>query len=1612
MKLTWHAWLGKATWGTGALLGASLVALSSGVQARSAGTVVADVVALDQPIVYNRFGSFNPYGMVYALKRDVVDLVSGKTLDQPGVVATPCKVALRSDKRPRPLVLRANVGDKLEVNFTNLLCNDAPGVPGNDPFHVAGPVTPGEADNGFSRPATRIASMMFNGLTHDTSAPGYNSWDPRVTGISGIQPGQNITYRLVMEREGSHIFHDNGAPAGGEGDGGSTTLGLFGTVNVEPVNANVYRSEVRASVMAAAKAQAAPGQLINYEAVDAAGVPLLNVHQNLGGGRYALVHGDLNAVVQDFTIVNDGYAVTNDNWFREFSVVLHDELKTVQAYGDVFDHTGAGVGIRDGFAINYGASGMGAIVAANRAGVGPAANCPECSLEDFFLTSWANGDPAMIVGRDLDGRPQQLYPDDPGNVHHSYLGDPVRFRVLQAGVKETHVFHLHANQWFAKTKNANKSSYLDSQTIGPRQGMTFDIAYTGSNRNLSVGDAIFHCHMYPHFAQGMWGLWRSHDVFEDGTRMLPDGELGRGTDPLTGATSGGAYSPGILPIRGVALAPMPTYGAAATPGFPFFVAGAAGHRPPQPPLDLAAESTLGPTGIGRHIVTGGTRVLGAGVAAADLSAKLVTADMLLLPEAGTPLERAAMAFHGKAGGYASQTAAGTAATFKVNGKPAAPGAPFADPCPATAPMRRYDVSVIQLDLVVNKAGWHDPQARINVLDSDVAAYEGLSRPADPFFFRANSGDCIEFRHTNRVPEVLEKDDFQVKTPTDTIGQHIHLVKFDVMASDGGGNGWNYEDGTFARGALIERAEAALAPGGSVRKMGADGTVAVVDGHATLPEPTQIGFQTSIQRWWADELYDKNGVDHTLRTVFSHDHFGPSSIQQHGFYNALVVEPKGSTWLDERGQPLRGGVGPVAIIKNAQDKTTHPDFREFMLASADFSLLYKPNGMPVDPPAKPEVISAEHHNPFLVNYKNEPLPLRLARDGEVANLYTDTRGDTANVFSSTVHGDPFTPVLRAYEGERVQMRLIHGAQEVQQVFTLHGQKWKREVSDPTSPYVGAQELGISEHFEMNIGLLAKVTGGAKQMDHLFHYGSTDALWNGAWGILRTYADANVVDTLTGTVSGGLLQPLVTGLAQGTTNLLGGSNSLLGGLVGGLLNTTTSVLGLNGCPIGSPSRTYNVEAWAARDLLPGGALIYNRRAGLTDPTALMYVPAGDVAALRAGTKTPEPLVLRANAGDCITVNLTNRLPANLPVPDLPGDAPMPGVVSLNVDNLKPSRQVGLHASLVHYDPRVSDGSYVGVNPSQFAAPGATKTYTWYAGKIEWDLLNGTAKAGTPVEFGTIPLRAMSDVVKQGSQGLIGALIVEPKGSTWWNEAGTALINGTGSRALIKTGSTLTAAALSAANASVAGTGLSASVNLEATATVAGGANSFREYVLHYQDGLNLRLGADKAAIAQHFVGNDSYDFGERAFNYRSEPLWSRIDYSNQSYSACAQSLVIAGDINPCVLGANLMLDDDSRLPADLRGLPVETPVYTASAGDAVKFRVLQADGRARQHSFRVIGHSYADLGIENFVAPGASLIAPGRGITASLYGGAKKGYWHYRDGPNAFVNTGLWGLFKVQ
>jgi hypothetical protein len=237
--------------------------------------------------------------------------------------------------------------------------------------------------------------------------------------------------------------------------------------------------------------------------------------------------------------------------------------------------------------INYGSGGIGSEIIANRLGVGPMYDCLGCAYEEFFLTSFTVGDPAMRVDvpanvgnetaptavRTGPIANQALFPSDPANVHHSYTGDFAKFRNVHAGPKEQHVFHLHNHQWLFNPNDDN-SNYIDAQGIGPGSSYTYEINQGGAgNRNKSAGDAIFHCHFYPHFAQGMWYMWRIHDVLETGTLLAVSGgatsfhanafELQSGL-PATGARAlpdgeiiAGTPIPAIVPLPGKAMPPIP-----------------------------------------------------------------------------------------------------------------------------------------------------------------------------------------------------------------------------------------------------------------------------------------------------------------------------------------------------------------------------------------------------------------------------------------------------------------------------------------------------------------------------------------------------------------------------------------------------------------------------------------------------------------------------------------------------------------------------------------------------------------------------------------------------------------------------------------------------------------------------------------------------------------------------------------------------------------------------------------------------------------------------------------------------------------------------------------------
>jgi manganese oxidase len=1649
-------------------------------------TIKADVVALDQVIMFNRLGTVNPSGMIYALKQDVVAIDPVK-----GIVAG--NVRLRADKRPRPIVLRMNSGDCLRITFTNLL----------SPSPLS------------DQPATRSAGVhvmgmeLVNGIGSDGSNVGANV-------PSLVAPGGSTIYTFAATREGNNLMYSSAATTGGEGDGGTLSEGLFGSVNVEQKGAEWYRSQVTAADLNLAKTGTTPGgqPIINYDAVYPVGHPragqpilkLLNVDTIVGTDLNAIITGPNKGRFPTGTYRPNATNPDRDKPFREFTVIYHDEVQNVQAFPQfedpVLSHTLHSV--EDKFAINYGIAGVGAEILANRLGVGPMFNCTECKFEEFFLSSWAIGDPAQIVdkpanttdklGNLITGRKatKVLYPDDPSNVHHSYIGDPVKMRVVHAGPKEHHIHHLHAHQWI-QTPDDDNSTYLDSQALGPGFAFTTEIAHGGSgNRNQTVGDSIFHCHFYPHFAQGMWELWRSHDVFEAGTvldangipvagaRALPDGEITAGTP-----------TPAIVPLPTLAMAPMPT---ATVPGYPFFSSAVAGHRPPHPPLDTVDDG-----GLPRHIITGGTA--NHVETRLDFSKQLITAVAQAIPETGSTTEVAAMQYHEQRL-HASYKPDGTPANFITNGLPRKPGAPFADPCMddngnPVGTARTYKAAAFQLDLKLNKAGWHFPQSRILSLWADVAPTKAGTKPPEPLFFRANTNDCITFYHTNLVPGNYEQDDFQVRTPTDIIGQHIHLVKFDVTASDGAGNGFNYEDGTFSPDEVIERIRAIRKQNSCTGIDSGD----VRDGSFTCPKAKAhpffgtLGAQTTVQRWYADNTLNNNGYDRTLRTVFTHDHFGPSTHQQAGLYAGLVIEPQGSVWKNPETGVVMGtrasDGGPTSWQANIIESNAANSHREFLFEFADFQLAYQAGagvnakGQPIADPVNvinppivneiglpfivengmvcpggvpapcPEAISAADVGTFSVNYRNEPVPLRI-RDPQTNTQASGASGDLSKVYKSNISradpafnvqptfypaltqgvqpGDPFTPLLRAYENDKVQIRILVGAHEETHNLTINGHKWLHEPGTPQDPlavnnsgYRNSQMAGISEHFEFLTGK-ESIMGNRPFIDYLYqNSASVDGQWNGVWGLLRIYngrpglrtdllalpnnlegaaplssndadfptdssrptgvtdyqdtSDASVSSDTQPTSDPAMMSPDMiansgstsstqTASADGTMMAPIGSSTIV------MSNPTDFSTGKSVatsiCPSTAPRRNISVTAVNAA-ALPGGKLIYNSRAGnggaLNDPTAIMYFRSQDIdqyGKVKAGVPI-EPLVVRAVAGECINFTLYNKLPKIMA--DLDGFNTMPNIVyHFNANQVKPSNQVGLHPQLLAYNVVNSDGKNVGFNPNQTIGPGGVARYTWYAGDV---IINGSQRLATPIEFGATNLIS-SDPIKHSNKGAIGSLIVEPQGSSW--------IEDSTSRA-------------------------------QATVTKLDG-SSFREFVVQFQTDINMRYadGSPVPNLGGPTGAEDAEDSGQKAINYRTEPLWKRMNYAPETPFELTRNFDFTNVLTNAVVGGD-----------------PQTPVFTASAGQEVRFRLLNSNGHMRNNVFNLHGHFWQDEPYtNNSKAIGSNPFAEFKGaqygigptshyevIPVNRAGGARRvtGDYLYRTQESFQFDGGIWGIFRV-
>ena len=529
----------------------------------------------------------------------------------------------------------------------------------------------------------------------------------------------------------------------------------------------------------------------------------------------------------------------------------------------------------------------------------------------------------------------------------------------------------------------------------------------------------------------------------------------------------------------------------------------------------------------------------------------------------------------------------------------------------------------------------------------------------------------------------------------------------------------------------------------------------------------------------------------------------------------------------------------------------------------------PGGVPVP---CPEAISASDNGTFTVNYRNEPIALRVQDPaGGTPCQAAGRAGDLSFAYSSKVDRvitdlnrqpnfyppltaglagrDPFTPMFRAYQGDKIQVRVLVGAHEEGHVKTVNGIKWLREPSEPKSGWRGGQMMGISEHFELLAPLTALEGTNALFWDHLYRPStSMDGQWNGTWGLLRAYKNRQT--TLLPLPSNDRFRITAVAPAEATA-----ASTLEAGVITEAGTTTIQEKSVSNptefrgvCPIAAPERRFDVTAITAA-ALPGGRLVYNPRVGafagnpgpLNDPTALVYVNTSDLDAtgrLRPGVPV-EPLVLRAVAGDCILLTLRNRLPAV--VPDRDGFSGLPPIVmKFNANQIVPSEHIGMQPQVLAYDVSRDDGMNVGQNSGDGTVPpGGSVTYRWYAGDLRTDPATDRLIA-TPVEFGATNLLS-SDTIEQPVKGLGAVLVVEPVGATWTTDATT---------------------------------------RTAATVTSPGG--TFREFVVATQGSINLRdrngtpicpiagAGAEEGAATtttQCQGADDAEETGNMGVNYRA-------------------------------------------------------------------------------------------------------------------------------------------------
>jgi manganese oxidase len=783
-----------------------------------------------------------------------------------------------------------------------------------------------------------------------------------------------------------------------------------------------------------------------------------------------------------------------------------------------------------------------------------------------------------------------VFGDPATPIARSYLGDPVKERVVHGGSEVLHVHHVHggAIRWRRQARVEpsrfdqgldkrpplvpQATERVDSQSIGPSESHDLEHECGSGGCQQGAGDYLVHCHVAHHYLAGMWMIWRVYNTKQTAADSLD----------------------GLPPLHELPDRPGGVLAAVTSEQLIGRTADWKGTT------STITRETLGPW-VERQLPPSGVP---RGYDASVLDWKRDGDRYLNEPEtehawpgfrSSAPGSRRPIYFDATTGKLAYpflRPHLGKRPPFAPNHGPA----PFLDPtagpaparpgqhgrwslCPEGTRMKEFVIHAVMLPIALNqRANIVDPVGQLYVLKEDEEAVRRDHRLKTPLAIRANAGeDCVDIVFKSDLPDG-RSNGFLSKANI-----HIHFAQFDIQASDGVNTGFNYEQSVrpftvegepltlpAAAGDHDVRVKAAgrFHPGTLVG-IGMEQTMtfeirrinAITGTTVSFDEPLRHAHQTDEivstefvrYRWFPDVQFG---------TAYFHDHVDALTSWRHGLFGALIAEPPGSTHHHPRtGAELRSG--PVADIHTAGRVSTDVtgSFRELALFIQDDNPLTR--------------VGDSTGGSF--NLRVEPLAGR--------------RGLSRASLGGAV-GDPETPVLEAFVGDPVVIRsLVAGTNEVH---TLHvdGHWFRAEPWSDTSPPISTIAIGISERYD----LVIPQAGGPQRLPGDYHYysGRSAKLREGAWGVIRVHDET---------------EPSLKRLPDREP-----------------VRASPAV-----CPEDAPRKAFAVSAIEAPLPMLAGA------------RGKLYVLDEDRAAIRSGRKPPEPLVLRVNVGDCVVIDMTNETSA---------------------------------------------------------------------------------------------------------------------------------------------------------------------------------------------------------------------------------------------------------------------------------------------------------------------------------------------------------------------------------